>query len=794
MKNILSFNKIPQTWEHYLPLGNGRMGGMLKTHPGLEILQLNEEGIWSGGPQDRFNPDSKKYLKKIRSLLKTGDVPKAQELAVQCLSGTSYNQRVYQTAGEFKIDFFQDSEQGMLHGWPVAHKCDDECIKTYSSTLNLENATVTVKYTDSKGINYTRTTWISAAHDMIFMYVTADQKEAVNFSATLDRGIWVDSIYRKNDCIFLSDSHGIPFTAGAGVVAQASRKGEEETKGVTLTGTKCDSALFFVDIKAWQHPGKNITKKEYDKLILKDTWSLECEKHLLQMKKYIQKLGPDKAFETLLVEHTQEYEKYWKDFDLCIGSSEVNSKAISTPDLLGAACDDNLALVNQYAAFSRYLLISSSRKPGILPANLQGIWNCYMDPPWGSKYTININAQMNYWPVNICGLSTCHEPLFNLLERAYENGLVAAKQMYSCRGYVLHHNTDFWGDAAPQDSWIAGTYWVLGAAWLATHIWEQYEYTKDLDFLKKYYYLIHEACLFFVDNLQETSEKADDNKPYLILNPSVSPENTYVSKTGQNGTMCAGCQMDNMVLEHLFTCVLKAKSVLRDKAVSKKQKEYDSKDFEDFVHVRNHLKKPDLNPDGSLMEWNEVVQEVEKGHRHISHLYGLFPGISIDGFKDKELAQACKKTLVNRLQNGGGHTGWSQAWIINFYASLGMGDSALSSIVKLLAESTLPNLLDNHPPFQIDGNFGALAGIVRLLVQSRINTEGKTEVRLLPSLPTQTAWQTGKIRGVCVKGSYKLNFEWENGVVKNLQVFKKDELLETPQLIADSDFGYVFEI
>lgn len=792
MKNLLSFNKIPETWEHYLPLGNGRMGGMLKTHPGLEILQLNEEGIWSGGPQDRVNPDAKKNLKKIRNLLVQGNVSKAQEMAVQYLSGTSFNQRVYQSAGEFKIDFFQNPDQGMLHGWPVAHKCDDACIESYESNLNLNNASATVKYTDSLGVNYTRTTWISACHDMIFMYVTADQKGAVNFSATLDRGIWSDSIYEKNECIFLQDSHGIPFTAGAGVVTELSRKGRQETRGVCLTAENCDQALFFIDIRTWQHPGKDVSRKEYEKSVLKDNWTSLCEKNLFKMKSFIQKLGAEKAFNVLFQEHIQEYEKHWNSFDLQIGPVSDSSKKI--PELLNAVCSDSVELVNLYAAFCRYLLISSSRKPGILPANLQGIWNCYMDPPWGSKYTININAQMNYWPAEMCGLGSCHEALFNLLERSYENGSAVAKKMYGCRGFVLHHNTDFWGDAAPQDSWIAGTYWVLGAGWLATHIWEHYEYTKDLDFLKKYYYLIHESCLFFVDFLQETSEKAEDNRPYLILNPSVSPENTYVSKTGQNGTMCAGCQMDNMILEHLFTCVLKAKSVLRDKAVSKKQKEYAQRDYEDFIHVRNHLKKPDVNPDGSLMEWNEVVQEVEKGHRHISHLYGLFPGISIDGFNDKTLADACKKTLVNRLSNGGGHTGWSQAWIINFYTALGMGDSALSSIVKLLSNSTLPNLLDNHPPFQIDGNFGALAGIVRMFVQSKITQDGKTQVRLLPALPSEDSWQNGSIKGACLKGGYKIDFEWENGSVKNIALYKNDVQLDTPNLETAETSGFVFLI
>ena len=213
-------------------------------------------------------------------------------------------------------------------------------------------------------------------------------------------------------------------------------------------------------------------------------------------------------------------------------------------------------------------MISGSRKPGILPLTLQGLWNCYMDPPWGSKYTININTQMNYWPVNMTNLFECELPLFNLLERSYENGKKVAKKMYNCKGYILHHNTDFWGDAAPQDSWLPGTYWVLGAAWLSTHIWEHFEYTIDVNFLKRYYYLMHEACKFFVDFLTPCDLIADDGNPYLVINPSVSPENSYVTKTGEVGAFCEGCEMDNMILEHLFSSVLKSHKYIHRPAKS----------------------------------------------------------------------------------------------------------------------------------------------------------------------------------------------------------------------------------
>ena len=339
--------------------------------------------------------------------------------------------------------------------------------------------------------------------------------------------------------------------------------------------------------------------------------------------------------------------------------------------------------------------------------------------------------------------------------------------MYGCRGYVLHHNTDLWGDAAPQDAWLPATYWVLGAAWLATHIIEHYEYTMDKDFLERYYYLMHEAALFFVDYLVEDGD-------YLIINPSLSPENSYVTKTGETGAFCAGCEMDNMILEHLFTGCLKARAIVRSG--------YPQSDFASFEYVLSHLKKPSLNSDASLMEWNTEVEEVEPGHRHISHLYGLYPGHTITLEKTPELCEAAIKTLAKRLASGGGHTGWSQAWIINFYAQLGLGNEALSSIIKLFQKSTLPNLLDNHPPFQIDGNFGALAGILRLLVQSEFDQDGNVQVKLLPALPSAPAWQSGHATGLAIKGGYTIDFEWTKGKVTNYTLHKGKYGLEENHL------------
>ncbi len=791
MNNVLVFKQPPEKWEHYLPLGNGRLGAMVKTHPCNEIIQLNEEGIWSGGPQWRVNPAAKENLQKIRELVKAGRVLEAQELGFRSLTGTSVNERVYQTAGDFHIDFYEAENYGIQCGFPLQHKVCKRYLETYKSQLDLDKACTTVTYEDDNGVKYTRRTWISAPDDMIFMHVTASEKGKINFRGYLDRGIWCDDVRAEDGFVFLDDSHGIPFCAGAGVVADG---GNTCASGFCLEGAGCDEALFFIDIRAWQwNKAASSSSEEYKKSIQKNIWTAECKNNLQKMRDFVRSRGVSTAVEELFSRHLEEYKGYWDRMTLQVGEIVGANPTMTgccestVSDLLAHANRSNTALINLYTAFCRYLLIAGSRKPGKLPLTLQGLWNCYMDPPWGSKYTININAQMNYWPVNMAGLSECELPLINLLERAYENGKRVAKEMYGCRGYVLHHNTDFWGDAAPQDAWLPGTYWVLGAAWLATHIWEHYEYTCDKAFLKRYYYLIHDACLFFVDFLQPCSGLAergcvaDDGKPYLVLNPSLSPENSYVTKAGEVGAFTEGCEMDNMILEHLFTGCLKARKVLEPGAAQ------DNDDEKAFEYVLAHLKKPELNSDGSLMEWNTEVQEVEPGHRHISHLYGLFPGHTITVEKTPELAAASIKTLEKRLSNGGGHTGWSQAWIINFWTQLGLGDNALDSIVKLLNHSTLPNLLDNHPPFQIDGNFGTLAAVIRMLVQSEIDDDGLVKIKLLPALPGEKAWQQGSARGIGVKGGLFVDFDWKDGKAENVNVYGKQnaqnigKMLDNPQ-------------
>ena len=413
----------------------------------------------------------------------------------------------------------------------------------------------------------------------------------------------------------------------------------------------------------------------------------------------------------------------------------------------------DIGLSKLYFDFGRYLLISSSRE-GSLPATLQGIWNQSMRPPWDSKYTININTQMNYWPAEVCNLSECHLPLFDLIKTMVPNGRITAEEMYGCRGFVAHHNTDIWGDTAVQDHWIPGSYWVMGAAWLCTHQWTHYEFTKDKKFLEEAFPIMREAALFFLDFLIE------DNG-YLKTCPSVSPENTFILPNGEKGANSAAVTMDNQILRDLFTQCIKAAKILG----------IDDELNSQIKKAVSRLIPTQIGKHGQIMEWAEDYEEAEPGHRHISQLYGLHPSEQITMDKTPALAKAASVTLERRLAHGGGHTGWSRAWIMNHYAKLWDGEKAYSNLKQLLGKSTLPNMFDNHPPFQIDGNFGGTAAIAEMLVQST-----SERILILPALPKE--WKEGSISGLRLKGGLEISIGWKEHTLKSC-VLKADFKIKT---------------